>query len=141
MELIYQHGGVSQVAIGKMLEIGAGGSNLDSSTQPGEILKPLSDLRFSLDLFADRFAIAAHQTLIHVHSQATGGDVRIFSTPSLGQTIPKSGGRKRFRFEDHGNGGLLLRGKLKQAGINVMHREVEHASGNTSATQRKLYAL
>jgi hypothetical protein len=40
------------------------GLNLDLSTSPGEILKPLSDLRISLDLFADRSAIAAHQTLI-----------------------------------------------------------------------------
>src|SRR5262245_7968230 len=34
------------------------------STWPGELLKPLSDLRFSLDLFPDRSAIATHQTLI-----------------------------------------------------------------------------
>ena len=32
--------------------------------EPGEILKPLSDLRFSLDLYPDRSAIAAHQPLI-----------------------------------------------------------------------------
>jgi hypothetical protein len=36
------------------------GSKLDLSTWPCEILKPLSDLRFSLDLFPDRSAIAAH---------------------------------------------------------------------------------
>jgi len=40
------------------------GSNLDLSTYPREILKPLSDLQFSLDLFPDRSAIAVHQTLI-----------------------------------------------------------------------------
>src|SRR5215468_1105308 len=37
------------------------GSNLDLSAKPREILKPLSDLRFRLDLFPDRSAIAAHK--------------------------------------------------------------------------------
>jgi hypothetical protein len=41
------------------------GSNLDLTTQPGEILKPLSELRFSFDLFVDRSTITAHQMLIH----------------------------------------------------------------------------
>ena len=38
--------------------------NYNGQSHQREILKPLSDLRFSLDLFADRSAIAAHQTLI-----------------------------------------------------------------------------
>ena len=37
---------------------------LNLSTYPSEIVIPLSDLRFSLDLFEDRSAIVAHQTLI-----------------------------------------------------------------------------
>jgi hypothetical protein len=40
------------------------GSNLDLGTYHREILKPLSDLRFRLDLFPYRSAIAAHQPLI-----------------------------------------------------------------------------
>ena len=42
MELIYQHGGVSQVAIGKMLEIGAGAQILIQVLSTGEILERLS---------------------------------------------------------------------------------------------------
>src|SRR5262249_4994724 len=34
------------------------------STWHGKLLKPISDLRFCLDLFPDPFALAAHQTLI-----------------------------------------------------------------------------
>jgi hypothetical protein len=40
------------------------GSNLDFGTYCHKILKPLSDLRLSLNLFPDRFAIAAHQPLV-----------------------------------------------------------------------------
>ena len=40
------------------------GSNLDFGTYRHKILKPLSDLRLSLNLFPDRFAIAAHQPLV-----------------------------------------------------------------------------
>jgi len=36
-------------------------SHLDLSTYPGEIWEALSDLRLSLDLFADRCRIGAHQ--------------------------------------------------------------------------------
>src|SRR5262249_49713892 len=36
------------------------------STWPGELLKPISDLRFWLDLFPDLFALAAHQTLFPI---------------------------------------------------------------------------
>jgi hypothetical protein len=40
------------------------GLNLDFGTYRHKILKPLSDLRLSLNLFPDRFAIAAHQPLV-----------------------------------------------------------------------------
>ena len=40
------------------------GLNLDFGTYCHKILKPLSDLRLSLNLFPDRFAIAAHQPLV-----------------------------------------------------------------------------
>jgi hypothetical protein len=42
----------------------ASGLNLDLGTYQRRILKPLPYLRFSLDLFPDCFAIAAHQSLI-----------------------------------------------------------------------------
>lgn len=46
-------------------------SNLDLGNCRREIVKPLSDLQFSLDLFPDRSAIAVHQSLIQTSKSLT----------------------------------------------------------------------
>jgi hypothetical protein len=64
------------------------GSNF-GLTSRREILKPLSDLRFSLDLFPDRFAIAAHQPRIQTSKPLTDHPLLkpAVSVPALGTDI------------------------------------------------------
>jgi hypothetical protein len=53
------------------------------------MLKPPSDLRFSLDLFPDRFAIAAHQPFIQTSKPLTDHPLLkpAASGPALGTEI------------------------------------------------------
>jgi hypothetical protein len=57
------------------------GSNLDLGIYRREILKPLSDLQTSLDIFPDRSAIAAHQLLIQASKPLSGRPLRKPAVP------------------------------------------------------------